>query len=92
MLYQYYLPANPVIRDTDPAPQPWTPYVFAPLGDPDLVAAGAELLWRDPGVSIGLWEEPAPTDGSERSWPSAAGEPPLAATRVVDGGPVGSRC
>ncbi|MET0324570.1 MAG: hypothetical protein ABW219_05045 [Ilumatobacteraceae bacterium] len=63
MLYQFYLPANSVIRDTDPAPRPWTPYVFAPLRDPDLVAAGAELLWRDPAVSMGLWEEPPPTDG-----------------------------
>jgi hypothetical protein len=63
MLYQFYLPANAVVRDTVPAPTPWTPYVFAPLDDPDLVAAGARLLWRDPGVSIGLWEEPAPGDG-----------------------------
>ncbi|MET0909782.1 MAG: hypothetical protein ABWZ99_09945, partial [Ilumatobacteraceae bacterium] len=63
MLYQFYVPTNPVIRDSDPAPQPWTPYVFAPLGDPDLLAAGAELLWRDPGVSMGLWQEPRPDDG-----------------------------
>ena len=60
MLYQFYLPHNAVVRDAVPAPTPWTPYVFAPLHDADLEAAGAELLWRDPGVSIGLWEEPPP--------------------------------
>ncbi|MET0147482.1 MAG: hypothetical protein ABW328_22260 [Ilumatobacteraceae bacterium] len=59
MLYQYYLPHNALYRD-GASDQPATPYVFAPLGDPDLLAAGAEVVWRDPGVSIGLWKEPAP--------------------------------
>ena len=57
MLYQFYLPHNAVYREGAPD-QPDTPYVFAPLGDPELEAAGAEVVWHDPGVSIGLWKEP----------------------------------
>lgn len=69
MLYQFYLPTNPMASDgadvsgganrhgADDAAE--TRYVFAPLGDPQLEAAGAEVIWRDPKVRIGLWLEPA---------------------------------
>ena len=58
MLYQFYLPENPLYRDSDLPPDRSTPYVFAPLGDPALTAAGAELVWRDPRVAVGLWVDP----------------------------------
>jgi hypothetical protein len=58
MLYQFYLPHTPMYLDGDPRTDALTPYVFAPLRDPELSASGAELLWRDPSVSIGLWREP----------------------------------
>jgi hypothetical protein len=58
MLYQFYLPENPLYRDGDLPPDRPTPFVFAPLGDPALTAAGAEVVWRDPRVAVGLWIDP----------------------------------
>jgi hypothetical protein len=55
MLYQFYLPGNPMSVDgaqpADLAPL----YVFAPIDDVGLTASGAEVVWRDPVVPIGLW-------------------------------------
>jgi hypothetical protein len=56
-LYQLYLPERTFQRDRG-VDDDVGPYVFAPLRNPDLVAAGAELLWTDPAVRIGLWKEP----------------------------------
>lgn len=58
-LYQLWLPDRVFLRDRG-LDDDVGPYVFAPLDDPDLVDAGAELLWRDPGIKVGLWKEPAP--------------------------------
>jgi len=56
MVYQYYLPTNAMTEDgADVTPG----YVFAPIGDPDLTAAGAEVRWRDPRFPIGLWLVPS---------------------------------
>lgn len=58
MLYEFYLPFNTMYREGGEQPVDPTPYVFAPLDDPELRKRDAELLWRDPYVSIGLWQEP----------------------------------
>ncbi len=57
-LYQLFLPERSFLRDSG-TDDDIGPYVFAPLRDPDLVDAGAELIWRDPNSSIGLWKEPS---------------------------------
>jgi hypothetical protein len=59
-LYEFYLPENPLYVDGQLPEGRWTPYVFAPVDDAELLAAGAEVVWRDPDVAIGLWVEPAP--------------------------------
>jgi hypothetical protein len=56
-VYQFFLPDRVVLRDRG-LDDDVGPYVFAPLGTEDLVEAGAELLWTDPSVKIGLWREP----------------------------------
>ena len=56
-VYQFYLSDRIVLRDRG-LDDDVGPYVFAPLGTDDLVEAGAELLWTDPSVKIGLWREP----------------------------------
>lgn len=56
-LYQLYLPERTFLRDRG-VDDEIGPYVFAPLHDPELVDAGATLLWTDPSIRIGLWEEP----------------------------------
>ncbi len=56
-VYQFYLADRTVLRDHG-LDDNVGPYVFAPLGTDDLVEAGAELLWTDPSVKIGLWREP----------------------------------
>ena len=56
-LYQLWLPDRTFVRDRG-VDDDVGPYVFAPLDDPTLVEAGAELLWRDPGIRVGLWREP----------------------------------
>jgi hypothetical protein len=66
-LYQFSLPDHLVLRDRG-LDDDVGPYVFAPLGDPELEAAGATVVWRDPRIQYALWREP---DGS----PSTGGEP-----------------
>jgi hypothetical protein len=56
-LYQLFLPERSFVRDHG-LHDGVGPYVFAPLNDPELVAAGATVIWKDPGIRIGLWEEP----------------------------------
>jgi hypothetical protein len=56
-VYQFYLSDRVVLRDRG-LDDDIGPYVFAPIGTEDLVDAGAELLWTDPSVKIGLWREP----------------------------------
>lgn len=58
-VYQFYLPHTPVYLDGVDSPGADSPFVFAPVNAPDLIAEGARLVWRDPSVRIGLWEEPA---------------------------------
>ena len=60
-LYQFSLPGRRVLRDhgVDDAVGP---YVFAPVGDRELTAAGAKVIWKDPKIQYALWQEPtAPT-------------------------------
>lgn len=57
-LYQMYLPDREFVRDRG-VDDGVGPYVFAPVGDPELAEAGAEVLWTDPRVRIALWREPA---------------------------------
>ena len=56
-LYQMYLPDREFLRDRG-VDDGVGPYVFAPVGDPELEEAGAEVLWTDPRVRIALWREP----------------------------------
>jgi len=56
-LYQLFLPERSFVRDRG-VDDDVGPYVFAPLDDPELVDAGARIIWRDPRLRIGLWEEP----------------------------------
>jgi len=56
MVYQFYLPQNAMTED---GPKVGPGYVFAPLFDPDLLAAGGDVRWRDPRVRIGLWFVPS---------------------------------
>lgn len=57
MLYQFYLPENPMYFDSGRAPSRPTPFVFAPFDDAQLKRSGAEIVWRDPRYPIGLWKE-----------------------------------
>jgi hypothetical protein len=56
-LYQMFLPERSFVRDRG-LDDDVGPYVFAPLNHPELVDAGATVIWKDPAVRIGLWEEP----------------------------------
>ncbi len=56
-LYQLYLPQRSFVRDRG-VDDDVGPYVFAPLQDPDMLEAGATVVWRDPSISIALWLEP----------------------------------
>ncbi len=56
-LYQLFLPERSFVRDRG-VDDDVGPFVFAPLEDPEMIEAGAELIWRDPSLRIGLWEEP----------------------------------
>jgi hypothetical protein len=58
MLYQFYLPENALSVDGTDGNTSSSPFVFAPLGDDVLEAAGAVVVWRDPTVPIGLWRQP----------------------------------
>jgi hypothetical protein len=57
LLYQLFLPQRSFLRDRG-VDDDVGPYVFAPLSDPTLVDAGAEVIWRDPRSRIALWKEP----------------------------------
>jgi hypothetical protein len=61
LLYPLYLPADTIYDDDATPPGAWTPYVFAPLDDDQLLSGGARVVWRDPVVGIGLWIERAPS-------------------------------
>ncbi len=58
MLYQFYLPENALSVDGTDGNTSSSPFVFAPLGDDVLEAAGAVVVWRDPTVPMALWREP----------------------------------
>jgi hypothetical protein len=51
-----YLPHRTFVRDhgTDDSVGP---YVFAPVNDPDMREADADVLWTDPTVRVALWRE-----------------------------------
>jgi hypothetical protein len=55
-LYQFALPHHRFLRDRG-LDDDVGPYVFAPLGDKQLSASGAKVLWRDPKVKVALWME-----------------------------------
>jgi hypothetical protein len=57
-LYQFYLPDHLFLRDggTDDSVGP---YVFAPVGDAELSAVDAVVLWTDRAGDMALWKEPA---------------------------------
>jgi hypothetical protein len=59
-LYEFYLPDNAMYVDGEVPGGAFTPYVFAPVDDAELRAAGAEIVWRDPDIQVGLWVEPPP--------------------------------
>ena len=59
-VYQLYLPDHELVWERDPTDLSTT-FVIAPLRNPDLVVAGAEVVWRDPDKSIALWQVPEPT-------------------------------
>ena len=59
-LYEFYLPENPLYVDGDVPGDRWTPFVLAPIDDPELLDGDAEIVWRDPEIGIGLWVEPQP--------------------------------
>ena len=56
-LYQFSLPDHLVVRDHG-SDDDVGPYVFAPVGDPEMVRVGATILWRDPRLQYALWREP----------------------------------
>lgn len=57
-VYEFFLPENPLFLDGALPAGESSPFVFAALDDPQLVGH-AELVWRDPGASIGLWRQSA---------------------------------
>ncbi|MEO7398437.1 MAG: hypothetical protein ABIW84_07735 [Ilumatobacteraceae bacterium] len=59
LMYQLYLPERSFVRDRGPDDDVG-PYVFSVLNDPEMLDTGAELIWTDPTVKIGLWKEPSP--------------------------------
>ena len=56
-LYQFSLPGHLVLRDSG-VDDAVGPYVFAPVGDRELTAAGAKVIWKDPKIQYALWQEP----------------------------------
>lgn len=56
-LYQLFLPERSFVRDRG-VDDDVGPYVFAPVDDPDMLDAGATVVWRDPSIDIALWLEP----------------------------------
>ena len=56
-LYQFSLPGHLVLRDRG-VDDAVGPYVFAPVGDRELTAAGAKVIWKDPKIQYALWQEP----------------------------------
>ncbi len=56
-LYQFSLPDRVVVRDRG-VDDGVGPFVFAPIGDQELTAAGAKVVWKDPRIKYALWEEP----------------------------------
>jgi hypothetical protein len=56
MLYQMYLPRHEFVVIDDVLDQVSSPMVFAPERDPELLAAGAVLVWADPDHPFGLWQ------------------------------------
>jgi hypothetical protein len=58
-MYQFALPDREVVRDSG-VDDGVGPYVFAPIGDPELTRAGGKVLWKDPSIMYGLWQEPQP--------------------------------
>ena len=57
-LYEFYLPENAMYVDGDVPGDEWTPFVFAPIDDVDLLASDAEVVWRDPEIALALWVQP----------------------------------
>jgi len=65
-VYQLYLAHHEFVWERDPG-RPRQEFVFAPLGDQTMIAAGATVRWSDPTVEIGLWRsstEPTVTDSA----------------------------
>lgn len=56
-VYQLYLPDRTFVRDRG-LDDEHGPYVFAPVRDPELTEAGAEVIWRDSAARIALYVEP----------------------------------
>lgn len=63
-IYQFALPDREVVRDSG-VDDGVGPYVFAPIGDPELTRAGATVLWKDPSIMYGLWQEPPPGSATD---------------------------
>lgn len=60
LLYQFYLPDIRFEID-DGGPEDDSRFVFAPTDDAELVDQGGQLVWRDWGAAVGLWELPRTT-------------------------------
>ena len=58
-LYQFSLPDHLVLHDYG-VDDSVGPYVFAPMEDSELTAAGAKVIWKDPKIQYALWQEPSP--------------------------------
>lgn len=71
-IYQFALPHHLVVRDYG-LDDSVGPYVFAPLDDKEMTAAGAKVLWKEPGLMYGLWQEPEPGTEPPDSPSTAAG-------------------
>ena len=59
-VYQLYLPDHELVWERDPTDLSTT-FVIAPLRNPDLVVAGAEVVSSRPDKSYALWQVPEPT-------------------------------
>jgi hypothetical protein len=59
LMYQLYLPERSFVRDRGPDDDVG-PYVFSVLNDPMMLETDARLIWTDPTVKIGLWQESRP--------------------------------
>jgi hypothetical protein len=58
MLYQFYLPDNPMVMDGNPVTDRLSSFVFAPVDDPVMLGRGAAVVWLDPGAPIALYRTP----------------------------------